>query len=79
MNASITIPVIVTPDAAARIAALGLQTHVERVIEHGRAVVPALERIEVILYDRYELGDEPGVAIDLYSKQTFRSEGLHRR
>jgi hypothetical protein len=71
MTTFASVPVTVTPEAAARIAALGFQTHIERMIEHVRQVDSEVERIEVILYDRYELGDEPGLAIDVYSKRPF--------
>jgi hypothetical protein len=71
MTTCTTIPVAVTPEAAARIAALGFQAHVERMIEHTQQTLSQLERIEVTLYDRYELGDEPGLSIDVYSKRPF--------
>jgi hypothetical protein len=71
MTISTTVPITVTAEAAARIAALGLETDVDRMIEHVRKDLPEVERIEVILYDRYELGDEPGVSIDIYSHQRF--------
>jgi hypothetical protein len=71
MTNSATVPVSVTPEAAARIDAMGLQTHVERMIDHACKVLPELQRIEVVLYDRYEQGNEPGVAIDVHSKQPF--------
>jgi hypothetical protein len=71
MSTSTTIPVTVTPEAAARIADLGLETGVERMIDHARRHLPEVERIEVVLYDRYDLGDEPGLAVDIYSRHPF--------
>ena len=69
MTTSATIPVTVTPEAADRIAKLGFQAEVERMIDHARQRLPEVERIEVVLYDRYETGDEPGVAVDVYSRR----------
>ncbi len=69
MTTSATIPVTVTPEAAARIAKLGFQAAVDRMIDYARQHLPEIERIEVVLYDRYELGDAPGVSIDIYGNR----------
>lgn len=71
MTTSATVPVTVTSEAAARIAELGFQAHVARMIDYARQMLSELERIEVVLYDRYELGDEPGLAIDVYSRRPY--------
>jgi hypothetical protein len=66
-----TIPVTVTPEAAERIARLGLQAAVGRMIDHARQHLPEVERIEVVLYDRYDDGPEPGLSVDVYSRRPF--------
>jgi hypothetical protein len=71
MTMSAAVPVNVTPEAAARIAALGLQAAVDRMLDHARRRFPDLNRIEVVLYDRYELGDERGLAIEAYVRRPF--------
>ena len=71
MTTSATVPVTVTPEAAARIAELGFQAHVDRMIEHARQHVLELDRVELVLYDRYELGDEPGLAVEVYSRRPY--------
>jgi hypothetical protein len=63
MTAPTTVPATVTPDAAARIAELGMQAEVEQMIEHTRQTVPALKRIEVVLEDAYETWDQPYLTI----------------
>jgi hypothetical protein len=68
-SASASVPVSVTPEAAARIARLGLQDAVDRMIAHARQAYQDVVRIEVVLYDRYEAGDEPGLAIEVYSNR----------
>lgn len=71
MTPTATIPVAIMPDAAERIAKLGLQEPINRMIEYALQHLPELDRIEVELYDRYELGDEPGLAIEAYSLRPY--------
>jgi hypothetical protein len=71
MTMSATVPVTVTPEAAARIATLGFQTQVNRIIDYARQHLPDLDRIEVELHDRYELGDEPVLAIEAHGRRPF--------
>ena len=60
---SSTVPVTITPDAAARVAELGMQAELEQMIEHTRQIVPGLQSLEVVLVERYDLGGEPGITI----------------
>jgi hypothetical protein len=76
MVTSATIPVTVTPEAAGRLAELGLQAQVDRVIEYARQNLPELTRIEVVLNERGETGGKPGIAIDAYRR--FTSEPTYR-
>jgi hypothetical protein len=71
MTTSATVPVTVTPEAATRIAELGFQTQVDRMIDYARENLPELTRIEVVLNERYDLGGEPGVAIEAYRRYAF--------
>ena len=66
-----TIPVNVTPDAAARIAELGLQAEVEQMIEHAQHDLPEVVRIEVALHERPEPGSQPGVCVEAYGTRPF--------
>jgi hypothetical protein len=59
-----TIPVTVTPQAAARVAALGMDAELQRMLEHTRRVVPGLRSIEVREALPYDTGDETTVVID---------------
>jgi len=74
MSTSATIPVTITPEAAARIAKLGLQEHVDKTIEYARTQLPEIVRIEVNLYDRFELGDEPALCVEAWSNRPFHSD-----
>jgi hypothetical protein len=73
-----TIPVTVTPEAAARIAELGFEKQVEQMIEYARHM-PQVIRIEVVLNDRYDMGGEPGVAIEAYSTREYDPNDTTRR
>jgi hypothetical protein len=60
-----TIPVTVTPEAAARVAELGMQAELERMIEHTRQSVPGLRSIEVQEALPYDTGDETTIVIQV--------------
>jgi hypothetical protein len=69
MAAPTTLPVEVTPAAAARIEELGMQREFEQMLEHTKQTVTELHSIEVTLFnDPYEPG-EPRLVI------TVRREG----
>jgi hypothetical protein len=63
MTAPATVPVTITPEAAARIDELGIRPEVEQMIEHTRQTIPALKRIEVVLEDAYDTWDQPYLTI----------------
>jgi hypothetical protein len=58
-----TIPVTVTSKAAERVAELGMQAELERMLEHTRQKVPGLRSIEVQLALPYDTGDETSIVI----------------
>jgi len=66
-----SVPVAVTPEASVRIAELGLQAAVDRMVDYARQHFPELERIEIVLHERFELGDQPGLAVDACSRRPF--------
>jgi hypothetical protein len=66
MTISVTVPVHVTPEAAARVARLGLEGEMRRMIEYASQHLPAT-RIEVVLYERDEVGEPPGIAVEVYT------------
>jgi hypothetical protein len=71
MTMPATVPLTISPEAAARIAGLDLQGEAERMIERACNALPELESIQVNVYDRYDLGDDPGISIDLYSRRVY--------
>ena len=58
-----TIPVTITPEAAARVAALGMQAGLEQMLEHTRQTVPDLRAVQAEEAPPYDSGDESGVTI----------------
>jgi|SRR5579884_450840 len=68
MLASTTVPVRITPEARARLADLGLEQEMGEMIDYARQHVPQPTRIEVVLYERDEPGELPGVAIEVYTQ-----------
>ncbi len=75
MSAIDTIPVTVEPEAAARIAELGFQEQVDRMIEHARQTLPMIRRIDVVMNYRYDDPSPDGVCIDVYSDHPFDPNG----
>jgi hypothetical protein len=63
MHAATKPPATVTPEAAARVAELGMEQALERMLEHARTVIPDLVRLEVILEPAYDTGDVPYLII----------------
>ena len=61
----------ISPEAAARIAELGFQTPLEQMIDHACHHLPDVVRVKVALNERYDMGGEPGVAIEAYSRRPF--------
>jgi hypothetical protein len=62
---TINIPTTVTPEGAARVAELGMQAELERMLEHTRRTVPGLRAIEVQLALPYDTGDETSIVIEV--------------
>ena len=79
MITTTTIPVTVTPEAAERVAELGMQAELERMLEHSRQTVPGLRAIEVQLALPYDTGDETSVIIQATRAGPFRPEDPTQR
>lgn len=74
MTTVATVPVTVTPEAAARIAELGLRPQVDRIIEYALGHLPRVTRITVELHDRYDLGKEPVLVIEAFGQGSPESD-----
>jgi hypothetical protein len=72
MAAPETVPVTITPEAAAVVAWLGMQTELQRMLEHTLQTVPALKRIEVVLEPPYDTGMEDHILIEATRGDPFR-------
>lgn len=74
MNASTEVPVVITPEAEARLAELGMRPQAEQMIAYLRQVVPGLMALGVELEECYDTRDETGVSITAYSDRVFEPE-----
>jgi len=63
MSITTTVPVSVSPEAAARVAELGFQREFEQLIERARTTIQGVRRIEVQLEPPYDTGDYDQVVI----------------
>jgi hypothetical protein len=72
MSAIGLVPVTIAPEAAARVAALGIQAELDRMLERVRQVVPQLGSIDVTLQERYEPGDEPAVSVNARTRLSWQ-------
>jgi hypothetical protein len=71
MNASTDVPVTIAPEAAARVAELGMRNELEQMIAYVRQVVPELTAIDVVIAECYDTRDETGVSVIAYSDGVF--------
>ena len=63
MNEPADVPVVVDPEATARVAELGMQAEFDQMLDYARRAVPDLRRIDVEVAWPYDTGREPGVTI----------------
>lgn len=75
MSIATSVPVMVMPDAAARVAELGHQVQLEQMIEQVIKLIPRLLRVEVILVPDYDEGGDPGVVIEALVNPSATTEG----
>lgn len=71
MTAVQPVPLTITPEAAARIAELGIEAEVEQIVEQTRRMVTNLRRMEIELEPAYELGEEPMLTIGATREAPF--------
>lgn len=62
--ATVTVPVTIAEEAATRVAELGMQSELDRMLEHTKQAVPGLRSIEVTLeYDYEEIDRGPIITL----------------
>ncbi len=74
MSASTEVPLMITPEAAARVAELGMQKELEQMIAQVREVMKGLVAIEVKIAECYDSRDETGVSIEAYRDGPYDPE-----
>ena len=63
MATTTAIPITIAPEAAARVAALGMQRELELMVEHSKQAVPGLQSLEVTLEIDPDGSDDPRVVL----------------
>jgi hypothetical protein len=80
MSITTTVPLYVSPEAAARVAELGFQREFEQLIERARTTIQGVRRIEVQLEPPYDTHDNDQVVIwiriaddqlDIFSEEEY--------
>ncbi|HTU93024.1 MAG TPA: hypothetical protein VMF69_23290 [Gemmataceae bacterium] len=71
MNASTDVPVIITPEAEARLAELGMRKEMEQMVAYLREFVPELTAIGVEIAECYDSREETGISVVAYSDRLF--------
>jgi hypothetical protein len=74
MSATTTVPITVSPEAAAFVAQSGFQEPLERMLEHTRQVIPALRAIQVVLERIVHEDNRPIVVIEATRDDPYREE-----
>jgi hypothetical protein len=72
MSAIPTVPVTIMPEAATRVAELGMLAELEQMLERARQIIPLLGRLEVILEPAWDTGDEPYLTIQAWVQRSPR-------
>jgi hypothetical protein len=67
-----TVPITITPEAAECVARLGMQSDLERLLEHAVQTIPALRRLEVVLDLPYDTGIEDHLTIEAVRSDPWR-------
>ncbi|MCI0463269.1 MAG: hypothetical protein L0Z62_40500 [Gemmataceae bacterium] len=66
MSAPVPIPVTVDPEAAERVAELGMQAELEHMLEQARQLIPGLWRLQVAFGTPSDTGSDLPVIIEAY-------------
>jgi hypothetical protein len=75
MNAPTTVPVNVTPEAAARVAELGLNAEFRQLIEHILQTVSGLRHVDVDVSLPYDTGEDVGIGVEIWrSESSFQKD-----
>src|SRR5262249_45380205 len=74
-----TISISIAADAAAHVAALGLQTDFERMLNHAQATIPGLQKLDATLAEPYDTGEEMTVLLRALRDPASRASNDHAR
>ncbi len=73
-------PVSVQPEAAVRMAELGLQEDVDKIIEYSRSVVPNIRLVEIEIRLYYEEQRDRGISVTIWNGAPYvRKDPIYRQ
>ncbi len=59
------VPTAITPEAAERLAELGMHAELDSMLDRAREFIPGLRRLDVVLEPMYDTRDETGITIEI--------------
>jgi hypothetical protein len=63
-------PVTISPEAAARVAELGFQRVVDNAIAQALGILPGLQSLHLVLVPSYEMDDIPWLVLECYGDRS---------
>lgn len=72
MSQTLSLPVTVTPEAAARVAELGFQLVVDDIIAQAHRIFPDLQSLHLTLVPSFEMDDIPWLVIECRADRAER-------
>jgi hypothetical protein len=63
MAATTDVPIVIDPDAAARVAELGMESALQEMLDHAKRTLPRLHRLHVEVDYREHMGEESALTI----------------
>jgi hypothetical protein len=78
MNAIPTIQLTITPDAAVRVAELGMEAELAQMLEKARQTIPGLTRLRVVVLPPYDSGIDVSIGIEASSDEVWGTDDTTR-
>jgi hypothetical protein len=70
VSRTLSLPVSISPEAAARVAELGFQPMVDDLIAQAFTILPGLESLQLALVPSYEMDDIPWLVLECYGDRS---------
>jgi hypothetical protein len=74
MAATLTVPIVITPEATARVTDLGLGKVVEQMVEQASRIVPGLKCLRLSLEPSFDMDDIPWLILECFREGAAMDE-----